>query len=112
MQWNVQTGNFVKNFGKQRSGDGEFKIPTSICISRDGRFIVVAECKNSRIQVFTMDGEPVFKFGDSGPERLNHPLVCICFVKKFIVTEIENNCVKVTGQERTVFVQVWRKRKR
>ena len=50
----------MKNFGKQRSGDGEFKIPTSICISRDGRFIVVAECKNSRIQVFTMDGEPVF----------------------------------------------------
>ena len=34
-----------------------------------------------------MDGEPVFKFGNSGPERLNHPLVCICFVDKLIVTD-------------------------
>ena len=38
----------MKNFGKQGSGDGEFKIPTSICISRDGRFIVVAECKEQQ----------------------------------------------------------------
>ena len=58
----------MKRFGKQGSGDGEFKIPTSVCISSDGCFIVVAEYENSRIQVFTMDGEPVFKFGDSGPE--------------------------------------------
>ena len=58
----------MKRFGKQGGGDGEFKIPTSFCISSDGCFIVVAEYENSRIQVFTMDGEPVFKFGDSGPE--------------------------------------------
>ena len=58
----------MERFGKQGSGDGEFKIPTSVCISSDGCFIVVAEYENSRIQVSTMDGEPVFKFGDSGPE--------------------------------------------
>ena len=57
----------MKSFGKQGSGDGEFKIPTSVCISSDGRFIAGAEYENSRIQVFTVDGEPVFKFGDSGP---------------------------------------------
>ena len=51
----------MKSFGKQGSGDGEFKIPTSVFISSDGRFIVVAEYENSRIQVFTVDGEPVFK---------------------------------------------------
>ena len=56
----------MKRFGKQGSGDGE--LPTSVCISSDGCFIVVAEYENSRIQVFKMDGEPVFKFGDSGPE--------------------------------------------
>ena len=33
----------MKRFGKQGSGDGEFKIPTSVCISSDGCFIVVAE---------------------------------------------------------------------
>ena len=42
-----------------------------------------------------MDGEPVFKFGDSGPERLDHPLSCVCYEEKFFVTDRNNNCVKV-----------------
>ena len=94
-QLNVQTGNFVKSFGKKGSGDGEFKNPVSVCITGDGRFIVVADFSNSRIQVFTMDGEPVFKFGDSGPERLYHPISCVCYEEKFFVTALNNNCVKV-----------------
>nr|XP_058958125.1 E3 ubiquitin-protein ligase TRIM71-like [Pocillopora verrucosa] len=94
-QLNVQTGNFVKSFGKKGSGDGEFKNPASVCITSDGRFIVVADFYNFRIQVFTMDGEPVFKFGDSGPERLDHPSSCVCYEEKFFVTERKNNCVKV-----------------
>ena len=94
-QLNVQTGNFVKSFGKEGSGDGEFVSPVGVCITGDGRFIVVTEFANSRIQVFTMDGEPVFKFGDSGPERLDHPLSCVCYEEKFIVTDRNNNCVKV-----------------
>ena len=85
----------MKSFGKKGSGDGEFKFPISVCITSDGRFIVVADFNNSRIQVFTMDGEPVFKFGDSGPERLDHPLSCVCYEEKFFVTDLNNNCVKV-----------------
>ena len=94
-QLNVQTGNFVKSFGKKGSGDGEFTFPVSVCITSDGRFIVVADFNNSRIQVFTMDGEPVFEFGNSGPERLDHPLSCVCYEEKFFVTDLNNNCVKV-----------------
>ena len=94
-QLNVQTGNFVKSFGKEGSGDGEFKNPASVCITSDGRFIVVVDRNNSRIQVFTLDGEPVFKFGDSGPERLDRPVSCVCYEEKFIVTDKNNNCVKV-----------------
>ena len=94
-QLNVQTGNFVKSFGKRGSGDGKFKNPASVCTTSDGCFIVVADFNNSRIQVFTMDGEPVFKFGDSGPGRLDHPLSCVCYEEKFIVTDKNNNCVKV-----------------
>ena len=85
----------MKSFGKKGSGDGEFKNPASVCITSDGRFIVVADFNNSRIQVFTMDGEPVFKFGSSGPERLDHPLSCVHYEEKFFVTEMNNNCVKV-----------------
>ena len=94
-QLNVQTGNFVKSFGEQASGDGEFENPTSVCITSDGRFIAVADFNNSGIQVFTIDGEPVFKFGDSGPERLHNPVGCVCYEEKFFVTELNNNCVKV-----------------
>ena len=94
-QLNVQTRNFVKSFGKKGSGDGEFKNPASVCITSDGRFIVVADLNNSRIQVFTMDGEPVFEFGNSGPERLRYPLSCVCYEEKFFVADMNNNCVKV-----------------
>ena len=47
----------MKSFGKEGSGDGEFVSPVGVCITGDGRFIVVTEYANSRIQVFTMDGE-------------------------------------------------------
>ena len=94
-QLNVQTGNFVGSFGKKGSRNGELKNPTSVGITSDGRFIAVADHFNSRIQVFTMDGEPVFKFGDSGPERLDHPHSCVCYEEKFFVTDLSNNFVKV-----------------
>ncbi|XP_058969835.2 E3 ubiquitin-protein ligase TRIM71-like [Pocillopora verrucosa] len=94
-QLNVQTGNFVKSFGKNGSGDGEFENPLSVCITSDGRFIVVADYKNNRIQLFTMDGEPVFKLGNSGPERLDSPFSCVCYEEKLFVTDKNNDCVKV-----------------
>ena len=94
-QLNVQTGNFVGSFGKKGSRNGELENPLSVGIISDGRFIAVADHFNSRIQVFTMDGEPVFKFGDSGPERLDYPHSCVCYEEKFFVTDFNNNFVKV-----------------
>ena len=40
----------MKSFGKEGSGDGEFVSPVGVCITGDGRFIVVTEFANSRIQ--------------------------------------------------------------
>ena len=94
-RFNVQTGNFVKCFGKWGTGDGEFKSPSSVCIRNEEHFVVVAEFVNSRVQVLTTDGEPVLKFGDSGSEKLDQPLGCVCHENKFIVTDGYNNCVKV-----------------
>ena len=94
-QFNVQTGTFVKCFGKKGTGDGEFKNPASVCIRCEGHFVVVAEFNNSRVQVLTMDGEPVLKFGDSGSEKLDHPFCCVCHENKFIVSDNRNNCVQV-----------------
>ena len=51
-----------------------------------------------------MDGEPVFKFGDSGPERLDHPLVCTCCVDKFIACLMreEGFCISLEKKEKVM----------
>ena len=85
-QFNVQTGNLVKSFGKRGTRDGEFMKPVSVCVDDEGRVIVV-DCCNHRVQVLSQDGEPLFKFGDSGPEKLNLPFECIYHENKFIVSD-------------------------
>ena len=93
-QLNVQTGNSVKSFGKKGTRDGEFQYPVSVCVDEEGR-VIVADHDNNRIQVFSQDGEPLFQFGDSGPEKLNNPRSCIYHESKFIVSDMGNNCLKV-----------------
>ena len=93
-QLNVYTGNTVKGFGKQGKGDGEFCYPTSFCVDGEGHF-VVAEFNNHRVQVLSENGDPVFKFGDSGSEKLNNPIACIHYQSNFIVSDSTKNCLKV-----------------
>ena len=89
-QVNVLTGNFVKSFGKKGTKDGEFNNPISVCVDGEGHF-VVADFHNNRVQVLSEDGDVVFKFGDSGPEKLNHPTACIYHQQTFIVSDCNNN---------------------
>ena len=93
-QINVQTGNFVKSFGKEGTGDGEFKNPASVCMDDKGH-VVVAEHGNSRIHVLTKDGAPLFKFGETGSEKLDHPIGCVRYKNMFIVSDKGNHCLKV-----------------
>ena len=93
-QFNVQTGNFVKSFGKEGTRDGEFQNPASLCMDGEGR-VIVADYNNGRVQVLSEDGKPVFKFGDSGPEKLNHPTACVHHQDRFIVSDWDNHCLKV-----------------
>ena len=92
--FNVHNGKYVKGFGKFGTGDGEFKNPAGVCMDGEGH-VVVAEYINNRVQVLTKDGAPLLKFGDSGPEKLNHPLSCIYYKNMFIVTDSENCCLKL-----------------
>ena len=91
-QFNVQTGNFVKSFGKYGTRDGEFQNPVSVFVDDEGR-VIVADYRNHRVQVLSRDGEPLFKFGDSGLEKLG-PFGCIYHEKKFIVSDWDDNSVK------------------
>ena len=93
-QFNVQTRNYVKSFGKKGTRGGEFQNPFSVCVDEEGR-VIVADHFNNRIQVLSQDGEPLFQFGDSGPEKVNNPTACIYHENKLIVSDWGNNCLKV-----------------
>ena len=93
-QFNVHTGNSVKAFGKCGTGEGELMNPIGVCMDGEGR-VAVADYNNNRIQVFTEDGEPVSKFGDSGSEKLRRPTGCVFHQNMFIVCDRGNNCLKI-----------------
>ena len=93
-QFNVQTGNCVKSFGKRGKAEGEFANPVCVFMDSEER-VVVTEFGNSRIQVLTKDFKPLFTFGDSGPEKLDHPTGCVYYRNMFIVSDNRNLCLKV-----------------
>ena len=74
--------------------DGEFHNPASVCVDKEGR-VIVTDYFNNRIQVLSQDGEPLFQFGNSEPEKLNKPGLCIYHENKYIVSDCGNNCLKV-----------------
>ena len=93
-QFNVQTGNSVMSFGKKGTENCEFQCPLSVCVDDKGR-VIVADCRNNRVQVLSQDGVLLFQFGESGPEKLNKPSQCTYYKNKFIVSDRDNHCLKV-----------------
>ena len=49
-------GEYISSFGSPGSGPGQFRVPHSVRVSRDGR-VYVADRENNRVQVFTAEGE-------------------------------------------------------
>ena len=94
---NIQTGTVVKSFGKHGAGKGEFKNPVHVCLDDEGR-IVVTEFGNHRIQVLSQEGETILIFGDRGPEKLKKPTSCIPYKNAFLVSDRDNNYIKVFDQ--------------
>ena len=94
-QFNVHSEqNFVNSFGRQRTEDGNFTYTATVCVDDEG-CIIVSDLKNHRVQVLTRDGAPMFKLGDSGSEKPNRPLGCVCYQNMFIVVDSGNSCLKV-----------------
>ena len=109
-QFNVHTGNSVKAFGKYGTGEGELRNPLGVCMDGERR-VAVADYYNNRIQVFTTDGEPVFKFGESGSHKLSGPTGCIFHQNMFIVCDLINNCLKFFDRSGTFLRQIGEKGK-
>ena len=88
-QFNIQTGNFVRSFGKRGTGGG----PIAIFINDEGNFIVV-DYWSGRIQVLVKDGKFVITFGDNDPGKLNQPSGCIYHKNNLIVSNRGNHCLQ------------------
>jgi len=64
MHFNAE-GNFIKAFGEQGSGPGQFSEPHTIAMDSQGR-LFVGDRENNRIQIFTQNGELVDEWRQFG----------------------------------------------
>jgi hypothetical protein len=62
-----ETGELVREWGKQGSGDGEFNQPGGVLLLPDGDLVVADQC-NHRIQKFRKDGTYLTQWGGYGSE--------------------------------------------
>ena len=88
---------FCRVFGKEGTGNGEFKYPHNIAIDSEG-LVYVADYNNHRIQKFTHDGQYLSQFGNegTGPGQLKSPSgITIDNAGLVYVSEILNSCVSV-----------------
>ena len=51
--------------------------------------------------MLSQEGETILIFGDSGPEKLNRPTSCIPYKNMFLVSDRDNNYIKVFDQTGT-----------
>ena len=88
---------FCHVFGKEGTGNGEFKNPRNIAIDSEG-LVYVADYNNHRIQKFTHDGKYLSQFGNegTGPGQLKSPSgITIDNAGLVYVSEILNSRVSV-----------------
>lgn len=60
-----RSGSFLRKFGTQGSGEGQFNAPVAAAVSADNK-IYVADRDNHRVQVFSSTGAFLLKFGQQG----------------------------------------------
>ncbi len=60
------TGELIQTIGRRGTGDGEFNLPRDAVISPYNNLLYVVDGGNFRVQVFTLDGKFVRKFGSIG----------------------------------------------
>ena len=75
-------------------------FPIDVCLDEE-RHIVVTEFGNNSIQVMSREGESISIFGDSGPDKLNHPTSCIPYKNMFFVSDTDNHCIKTFDESGT-----------
>ena len=84
-------GDFLRQFGRKGTGDGEFSCPRCLAVDESGR-LVVCDGYNHRIQLFQLDGNFCCKFGSQ--PSFNRPVsVAVLSDGKFAVTQFAGDNV-------------------
>jgi streptogramin lyase len=88
-------GEYLSQFGKEGSGNGEFKAPKGLAIDASGNIWVV-DSGNDRVQKFNSKGEYLSKFGEkgSGEGQFNSPAGIAFLSGIFFVVDSGNNRVQ------------------
>ena len=63
------TGQLIRSWGEPGDGPGQFRIPHAVCLDNAGS-VYIADRENSRIQIFTPDGQYMSEWG--GVHRPDH----------------------------------------
>lgn len=82
---------------KKGNGDGELHEPTGLAVDKTGHLLVCSG-GNDRVQVFTLRGKFVTKFGAYGEElgQLNQPFsASVLKSGHIVVCELGNNRLQV-----------------
>jgi len=90
-------GHFLHAFGKKGEGDGDFKTPRWLSLTKTGQ-LVVCDRNNHRIQIFELNGKFLGKFGKNGSEigQFDGPSSSAFLSDgRIVVTDIDNNRVQI-----------------
>ena len=88
---------FKRSFGRQGREQGEFERPTGISFDNNGN-IIVADCNNKRIHVFSGYGEFLSKFGEEGSldhQFMNPQGLSVTNNGDIIVADVGNQLIKI-----------------
>jgi DNA-binding beta-propeller fold protein YncE len=86
-------GALRRQFGRRGSGDGQLRLPSALCFMSGDRHVAIAEQDNSRVSVFSVDGEFIRHVGVG---VLEHPrgVACSSF-DELVVADTGNGRVVV-----------------
>jgi DNA-binding beta-propeller fold protein YncE len=91
--FNRGDGALLRRFGHEGSGDGQLISPRGLCFLSGDRHVALADFGNSRVSVFSVDGEFIRHVGVGA---LCHPLcVAASAFDELVVADTDNRCLRV-----------------
>ena len=91
-----EPGQFIRTFGSEGSGNGQFNNPRGICISPDGEYLYVADSSNNRVQVLRASDGECIRIIDEVPGHFNSPsFVCLSHNDTLFVTDAWRHYIEV-----------------